>query len=302
MGLPIASKYRGRIGLVLAGLLLVPILVYCGAAGAAGARKGPRHPTPTPTPIALPADITVPSYPAGSMPLKDGERLTFQASWLGIPAASARFELHRDPKSAALWDEEIWLETNPAVDLLYRMRDYLREHVEATSLQPQDMFIRQQENKRHNEFKVVFDRGAGLVRMERRNSRGAISHKEFISANPFGPLSGAVMALSQKLEPGDELVFDVFTGTSRYVFGFHVDGREKLTVPAGTFEALKITPGVKYLSAGEMRNDAQDTQVWVSDDSRHLPLRIQAQAFIGWVRADLVSVETAAQTGPAAAQ
>jgi len=31
--------------------------------------------------------------------------------------------------------------------------------------------------------------------------------------------------------------------------------------------------------------------LWISADERHLPLRIQAQAYVGYVRADLISID-----------
>jgi Protein of unknown function (DUF3108) len=122
-----------------------------------------------------------------------------------------------------------------------------------------------------------------------------------VGSTPFGILSGTMMALTQSLKPGDRLAFDVVTGSNRYVFGFQVDGRERITVPAGTFDAIKITPSVLYMSDGNMRSEARETTVWVSADKRHLPLRVQAAAFIGFVRADLVKVD-GAPTGSVASQ
>jgi Protein of unknown function (DUF3108) len=77
------------------------------------------------------------------------------------------------------------------------------------------------------------------------------------------------------------------------VFEFHVDGRERIRVPAGDFDAIKITPTVAYMSDGNMRSEAREVTVWVSADKRHLPLRVQAAAFIGTVRADLVKIDGA---------
>ena len=55
-----------------------------------------REPAAAPTPLALPADVKVPSYTPGFFPFHDGERLVYEASWLGIPAARGWFELRRN--------------------------------------------------------------------------------------------------------------------------------------------------------------------------------------------------------------
>ncbi len=89
-----------------------------------------RHsPTPAPTPMALPPEVKakVPAYKPGPIPFHDGEQLIYQASWVGIPAAQARLEFHKPKKDPSRWLGEIWIETNPLVDVFYKMRDYVRE-------------------------------------------------------------------------------------------------------------------------------------------------------------------------------
>jgi Protein of unknown function (DUF3108) len=316
---PIASKCppRGRARLIAIALIgaLILALPCTGrevrAAGgdsarakAAGAKHKRKHPAEPPKPLPLPDDVKVPVYRPGALTFHDGERLIYRVSWLEIPAATARIEFHRNRKDPKLWNAEAWVDTTKVVDVLFKMRDYLRERFSTTTLQPRDMYIRQSENRRLNDFDVTFDRASRLVKLVKHNQHGTAT-REFIADNPWGPLSGAMMALSQPLQPGERLVFDVFTGSNRYVFDFHVDGRERVRVPVGDFDALKITPGVVYMSDGKLRSQARETEVWVTADQRHLPLRIQAAAFIGTVRADLVEIDggpPAAGAAPAAAR
>jgi hypothetical protein len=265
------------------------------AADAQPARKHRRHrqePTPAPTPNVLPVDIPVPTYKAGAIPFRDGEELTYQASWVGIPAASAVVEFHRNRKDPSAARAEVSVETSKLVDVFFKMRDYVRERFSAETIAPQEMYIRQSENKRFDEYTVSFDREKALVTAIKKNRHGSFT-REFKGATQYGILSGTVMALSQPLNPGDHLAFDVVTGSNRYVFGFHVDRRERIRVPAGDFDAIKITPTVLYMSDGNMRSEAREVTVWVSADRRHLPLRVQAAAFIGSVRADLVKIDGA---------
>jgi Protein of unknown function (DUF3108) len=252
-----------------------------------------RHePTPAPTPNVLPEDISVPAYKPGAVPFRDGEKLTYQATWVGVPAASAVVEFHRNRKDPSADRAEVTVETSKLVDVFFKMRDYVRERFTADSITPQEMYIRQSENKRFDEYTVTFDRPKALVTAVKKNSRGSFT-REFKGATQYGILSGTVMALSQALKPGDKLAFDVVTGSNRYVFEFHVDGRERIRVPVGDFDAIKITPTVVYMSDGNMRSEAREVEVWVSADKRHLPLRVQAAAFIGSVRADLVKIDGA---------
>ena len=251
-----------------------------------------RLPTPAPTPMALPPAVKakVPAYKPGPIPFHDGEQLIYQASWVGIPAAKARIEFHKRPKDPSRWTGEIWIETNPFADVFYKMRDYMRESMADDTLHTSGVYLVQHEKSRLNYYDVTIDRPAQLVTITKKNHKGTQS-KEFIASDPWGPISGAMMALTQDFEPGKTYAFDVFSGSQRYVFAFEVEKREKIHLSIGDFDAWRIVPDVWYVSDGELRSEAHGTVLWISADERHLPLRIEAQAFIGYVRADLIKID-----------
>jgi hypothetical protein len=252
-----------------------------------------RHlPTPAPTPMALPPEVKakVPAYKPGPIPFHDGEQLIYQASWVGIPAAQARLEFHKRPKDPSRWIGEIWIETNPFADVFYKMRDYVRESMADDTLHTSGVYLVQHEKSRLNYYDVTVDRPAQMVTITKKNHKGTQS-KEFIASDPWGPISGAMMALTQNFAPGKTYAFDVFSGSQRYVFAFEVEKRERIHLSLGDFDAWRIVPDVWYVSDGEMRSQVHGTVLWISADKRHLPLRIEAQAFIGYVRADLIKID-----------
>ena len=240
-------------------------------------------------PRPLPDGVRVPSYAPGPMPFHAGEQLVYQASWIGIPAAGGKVALHSEQGDPALLSAEIWISTNRLTDKLYKMRDYLREDFAATSLRPAEMNIRQNEGRRHDTFNVTFDHHDHVVTMVKHGPRGTQTRK-FLSYNPSGPVSGAMMALSQPLEAGDSLSFDAFSGTTRYIFELKVVRRERIGTPLGEFDTFRIVPSVTYLSDGKINDEVHDTTLWVSADARRLPLRVESAVFIGTVRIDLVKV------------
>jgi hypothetical protein len=253
-------------------------------------KPSPAAPASTPTAKALPDGIAEPpAYTMTTPAFHDGQKLVYEASWAGIPVATARVELHRRKKDPSRCSAEAWVETNKFADLLFKMRDYLSEDLDHQSLVSRKMYIRQSENQRLNDFKADFDRSAGVVTLVKNNRKGH-EVKRFISTNPWGPLSGAMMALSLPMVPGQHYAFDVFTGTSRYIFNFKVGDREKITTQLGTFDAYRLVPTVDYESDGKLSQSATGTVIWVSADERRLPLRAESQAFVGRVRADLIQI------------
>ncbi len=239
----------------------------------------------------MPEDVLEPpAYKITAPRFHAGQKLVFQASWVGIPVATARVELHRKKKDPSHLSAEAWVETNQFADVFFKMRDYMTEDLDHQSLASSKMYIRQSENQRLNDFKADFDRSAGLVTLVKHNRKGE-QVKRFISTNPWGPLSGAMMALSLPMTPGEHYAIDVFTGSTRYVFNFKVVNREKITTQLGTFDAFRLVPVVDYESDGKLSQSATGIVIWVSADERRLPLRAQSQAFIGTVRADLIQAD-----------
>jgi hypothetical protein len=239
-------------------------------------------------PRRLPDGVRVPRYSPGPMPFHPGEQLFYQGSWIGIPAAGGKVVLHGGNGDSALLSAEIWVSTNRLTDKFYKMRDYLREDF-TPSLKPAQMNIRQDEGRRHDTFNVTFDHRDHVVTLVKHGPRGQQTRK-FLSYNPSGPVSGAMMALSQPLEAGDSLSFDAFSGTTRYVFELKVIRRERIGTPLGEFDAFRIVPSVTYLSDGKLNDEVHDTTLWVSADARRLPLRVESAVFIGSVRIELVKV------------
>jgi hypothetical protein len=251
-------------------------------------KVGPAAPTSMPSPKPLPEGIAEPPiYKVTTPVFHEGQNLVFQASWIGIPVATARIELHRKKKDPGLWTAEAWIETNEFADLLFKMRDYMTEDLDHQSLISRKLYIRQSENKRLNDFNADFDRNAGLVTLVKHNRKGK-QVKRFISTNPWGPLSGAMLALSLPMTPGQRYAIDVFTGSTRYIFNFKVGDREKITTQLGTFDAYRLVPDVDYESDGKLSQSATGIAIWVSADDRRLPLRAEAQSFVGKIRADLI--------------
>ena len=152
------------------------------------------------------------------------------------------------------------------------MRDYFRENFQRDTLQPDDMYILQHEKQRRDEWRVAFDHNARLVTTVKRNSHGRTWIKHFSGGAPNGPFSGAMLALSQPLKVGETYTFDIFSGGNRYVFQFKVIAREQITTTLGTFATIRIEPSVLWLSEGSFRSQASETTIWVTDDSRHLPV------------------------------
>ena len=73
-----------------------------------------------------------------------------------------------------------------------------------------------------------------------------------------------------------------------------VVGRERITVPPGTYNAIKFDLQLNKIGkTGELEphRKFRHASAWISDDPDRLLLRLEAQIFVGSVFAELQSVE-----------
>lgn len=117
--------------------------------------------------------------------------------------------------------------------------------------------------------------------------------KEWQFPNLFDLQTSALYLRSQPLQAKSVYQLVVYPATNAYLATATVLGREKLSVRAGSYNAIKIDLQLhrigKDLDLQPHRKFRRAT-IWVSDDSDRLVLRIEAQVFIGTVFAELQSV------------
>ena len=86
----------------------------------------------------------------------------------------------------------------------------------------------------------------------------------------------------------------VYPATSAYLATLTVLGRERLTVPAGSYNAIKLDLQLSKIGKEhklEPHRKFRRATAWISDDPDRLMLRIEAQIFVGAVFAELQSIE-----------
>jgi hypothetical protein len=118
--------------------------------------------------------------------------------------------------------------------------------------------------------------------------------RHFDSPHLFDLLSALLYLRSQPLQERSVQRVVVYPATSAYLTTVTVQGRERLTVPAGTYNAIKLDLQLSKIGKNrelEPHRKFRRATVWMSDDPDRLLLKIEAQIFVGSVFAELQSVE-----------
>ncbi|HEY2106514.1 MAG TPA: DUF3108 domain-containing protein [Candidatus Binataceae bacterium] len=234
----------------------------------------------------LPAGIQTPGYAPGRVPFHPGQQLSYTVSWQQLPVAFAHISLRRDPGRSQDWLGEASVSTNKLVDVFYRLRSSLREEFPAQSLASDAVFIRHSENGRQTEYSVSFDRADGMVETTRRK-HDHVEVKRFAASHPLGPIGASLLAISQPIKVGDSMTLDVFAATERYVVQFRVARREQIHLGVDDVETFRVIPTILYVSNPKNHYKVSQAVIWISADQRHLPLRIEADTFVGRIYIDL---------------
>lgn len=124
-------------------------------------------------------------------------------------------------------------------------------------------------------------------------SSGQTKSKDWDFPNLFDLQTSVLYLRSQPLQPQSVYRLVVYPATNAYLATATILGREKLSVRAGSYNAIEIDLQLQRIGKNldlQPHRKFRRATIWVSDDPDRLVLRIEAQVFIGTVFAELQSV------------
>ena len=227
-----------------------------------------------------------PSFP-GPRPM----HAKYGFGWSGFPGANADVRLTKPSRDRLQLDGTI--QTIGLVRTLWKFDATQAASADAATLQPLE--TKQVENVRNKKTvtNLSFDAG-GVTSRETETPGKGPKVRRFDAPHVFDLYSALLYLRSQPLQDRSLQRIVVYPATSAYLATVTVLGRERLTSPAGTYNAIKLDLQLSKIGKNrelERHRKFRRGTVWLSDDSDRLLLKIQAQIFVGTVFAELQSVE-----------
>jgi hypothetical protein len=213
--------------------------------------------------------------------------------WSGFPGATADVRLTK--LSGDRFQLDGTIHTIGLVRALWKFDATHMSSVDVGTLHPLEM--KQIENVRNKKTltHLLFDSSGVTSReTETPGKSGGPKMRRFDSPNLFDLYSALLYLRSQPLQDRSVQRIVVYPATSAYLATVAVLGRERLTGPSGTYNAIKLDLRLSKIGKTrelEPHRKFRRATVWLSDDPDRLLLRIQAQIFVGTVFAELQSVE-----------
>jgi hypothetical protein len=235
---------------------------------------------------------TLTKDPPGNFPELRPLRATYRFGWSGLTAATG--EVHFTKPSQDRLQLDGTGRTISFVRALWKLDVNHHALANAETLRPVE--TRQTENYRSKNLatQLTFtNNGVTCARTEGQGSAVSTKTRDFSFPNLFDLHSAMLYLRSQPLRDRSIQRVVVYPASSAYLATITVLGREKVSVRAGNYTAIKMELQLNRIGKKldlEPHRKFRRATVWVSDDNDRILLRIEAQVFVGTVFAELESV------------
>jgi hypothetical protein len=265
---------------------LVPLVLVFVLFGAAPAAQ-----RPSASPQAAPQSPSV-SNASHIQPLRPGFRfpygdtLHYEGEWRFIPAGAATLRVEQTGSQNHV---SATADSTGVVSLLYRIQDRFNTYFDAKTLCSYKVMKHSEEGLRQRETVINYDYARGKAVLDERNLKDGQPKKaeNNIPGCVTDLLSGVLYVASLPLQVGATYTFPVNDGGATVTVQAHVEGKEEIKTPAGTFKTLRVGPEG---DSGALLKNKGRIWIWYTDDERHLPVQMRAKLFWGTATICLASV------------
>lgn len=223
-------------------------------------------------------------YPAPTLALTIPEKLVYDLTWTGIKAGTAIQEIVEEKDGVHI------ISTARSADWLsvfFEVEDRIETTLTRIPGQPLGlprtyrMKIREGSHRRDKE--IQFDHEAGKARYidHLNNERVEIA----IAKNTYDTYSSFYYVRTLPLEVGKSVFVNILDGKERYNIEVQVLRKERIKTSLGEFNTIKIKPLMKSEGIFQKKGNLY---IWLTDDPRRLPVKMQSKVTIGSVTATLV--------------
>jgi hypothetical protein len=216
----------------------------------------------------------------------NGQSLIYEAEWRLWSAGTARISL-----DLAGDNERVSGTANSTgvVALLYPVHDRFQSIFDPHTFCSVGITKHTEEGFHARETLINFNYSRHRAVLDETNLKdGQAKHDEHeIPGCVTDVLSGIFYVAALPLTPNATYVFPLNDGGDTVDVRAHVEAREQVKTPAGTFSTIRVAPE----AASGLLKDRGHVWIWYSDDARRIPVQMRARMFWGTLTFRLVRIE-----------
>ncbi|MBV8524054.1 MAG: DUF3108 domain-containing protein [Acetobacteraceae bacterium] len=175
------------------------------------------------------------------------------------------------------------------VALLFRVQDRFESYFDGKTMCSQKLVKHTEEGSRRRDTVLTFDYSRKKAVLEETNLKTGQRKREEndIPSCATDVLSGILYGATLPLQEGATYTFPLNDGGKTVTVNAHVEGKEQLKTPAGTFQTVRVQP---VGDSGVLKNRGR-VWVWYTDDAQHLPVQMKSKLTWGTLTVYLTMVE-----------
>lgn len=220
------------------------------------------------------------SLPSAAAAFEVPERLEYSIRWEFVHAGNSVLEILPEDEQTLKIISTAW--SSKFLSVFYKVEDRIEVVVDTSSLLPSTYRLKLREGRHRKEREVFFVREAGKI-VQNDIHKEEIKEYEAEGA-VYDPISAFYLLRNMEAEVGKPLFVKVFDNGKLYDVEVQVLKKEKISVPAGTFDTILVKPLLK--SEGIFMRKG-DVYIWLTDDEKKIPVKMKSKVKVGAVNAVL---------------
>lgn len=220
----------------------------------------------------------VPVAAAASVPFNVGERFDYEVRFGPIKVGTGHMEVtaRETIRGRDTWHTAFWVHGGT---FFYKVNDVLESWIDVQTFSSL-RFMQQLEEgsqSRERRFEIYPDRGY-FVEYKTVKGKWKEGNQERTVENPLDDGSFLFFIRTIPLKVGENYAFNRYFRPDRNPVRVRVLRKERITVPAGTFDAIVLQPVIK--TKGIFSEDGR-AEIWLSDDDRRIMLQLKSKLSFG---------------------
>lgn len=230
--------------------------------------------------------------------VESGETFYYRLRWgiFEVGAATMAVQGPVDYHGHAAFEIAYSIQTNAWANKFYPINNTMHAYVDPELNRTFGFIQQQREGKVYREVQVVVD---WTNQEAKRTNFGAPDGEQSLSEDTLDPMSLVYALRTISLVLGDSISIPTTDGNRLVQTEIQVKQKEKIAVPAGRFEALLLESDTKDLEGVFRKSKGAGIDLWVTNDYRKIPIKMQSKVKVGSFAVELVRIEGPNQEVPA---
>jgi len=229
--------------------------------------------SPATPPSAPQSTVLASTARRAKVPFGAGERMEYDVKFGAIRVGNAHMEVVAldNLRGRAAWHTAFWVQGG---NFLYRVNDVYESWMDAESLSSLRFVQQLEEGGKDTERRYeIYPERAVFIQTSKKPATEEASVRQ-----PLDDGSFLYFIRTIPLVVGQTYDFDRYFRPDRNPVRIRVLRRERVQVPAGTFDAIVVQPVIKTKGIFSENGHAE---IWLTDDDRHIMLQLKSKLSFG---------------------